>query len=212
MYRHPLEYLGNAHNPKTMADRSVCVFCGSSFGTDPIYRSMAEETGRYLAKKGLRVVYGGGNIGLMGVLADATLGAGGKVVGVIPQHLVEMEVAHAGLTEIHVVASMHERKALMADLSSSFIALPGGFGTFDELCEILTWGQLGLHHKPMGILNVKGYFDPFLALLDTAVKEGFLRPEHRAIVQVATTLPEISERFAAYKPVDIEKWVGPLRR
>lgn len=159
----------------------VCVFCGSRSGDSPIYAETAHILGTLLAVRGHGLVYGGGNIGLMGLIADAALDAGGEVIGVIPQHLLEREVAHANLTQLHVVDSMHTRKALMADLSDLFIAAPGGFGTLDELCEILTWAQLGLHHKPCGLLNVAGYFDPLLAMFDQATREGFLSAPHRQL-------------------------------
>jgi uncharacterized protein (TIGR00730 family) len=160
----------------------VCVFCGSRSGDSPIYAETAHILGTLLAVRGHGLVYGGGNIGLMGLIADAALDAGGEVIGVIPQHLLEREVAHAHLTQLHVVDSMHTRKALMADLSDLFVAAPGGFGTLDELCEILTWAQLGLHHKPCGLLNVAGYFDPLLAMFDQATREGFLSAPHRQLI------------------------------
>lgn len=160
----------------------VCVFCGSRSGDSPIYAETAHILGTLLAVRGHSLVYGGGNIGLMGLIADAALDAGGEVIGVIPQHLLEREVAHAHLTQLHVVDSMHTRKALMADLSDLFVAAPGGFGTLDELCEILTWAQLGLHHKPCGLLNVAGYFDPLLAMFDQATREGFLSAPHRQLI------------------------------
>jgi uncharacterized protein (TIGR00730 family) len=160
-----------------MSDRtlhSVCVFCGSRMGARPAYVEGARALGEAIASRGLRLVYGGTSIGLMGVLADAALGRGGKVVGVLPRGLEEREIAHRGLTELHVVGSMHERKALMAKLSDAFIAMPGGFGTWDELFEIITWAQLGLHAKPMGVLNVEGYFEPMLAMIRQAASEGFI--------------------------------------
>lgn len=158
---------------------SVCVFCASSHGVNPAYGEGARQVGLLLAGQGIELVYGGGCVGLMGTVADAALEAGGRVVGVMPVALVEREIAHTGLTELHVVASMHERKARMADLSDAFLALPGGFGTLDELCEILTWAQLGIHRKPVGLLNVAGYYDHFLALLDHQVREGLLQSKHR---------------------------------
>ena len=158
---------------------SLCVFCGSAFGSRQAYRAAAVEVGQSLARRGIRLVYSGGNVGLMGVVADACLEAGGKVIGVIPRSMVEREIAHLSLTQLHIVHSMHERKALMAELSDGFIAMPGGFGTFDELFEILTWRQIRIHEKPVGLLNVNGYFDPLLALADHAVEEGFLRAVHR---------------------------------
>lgn len=163
---------------------SVCVFCASNHGAKPIYREAAAEVGRLLAGQAIELVYGGGCVGLMGTVADAALSAGGRAVGVMPVALVEREIAHTGLTELHVVASMHERKARMADLSDAFVALPGGFGTLDELCEILTWAQLGIHRKPVGLLNVAGYYDHFLALLDHQVREGLLQARHRAYLTV----------------------------
>ena len=163
---------------------SVCVFCASSHGASPVYDTAAAQVGRLLAEQGIELVYGGGCVGLMGTVADAVLSAGGRAVGVMPVALVEREIAHTGLTELHVVASMHERKARMADLADAFVALPGGFGTLDELCEILTWAQLGIHRKPVGILNVAGYYDHFLALLDHQVREGLLQPRHRDYVAV----------------------------
>jgi uncharacterized protein (TIGR00730 family) len=165
--------------------RRLCVFCGSSAGGRPLYADSARRLGEVMASLGVGLVYGGGHIGLMGVLADAVLAGGGQVFGVIPQSMVERELAHAGVTELHVVQTMHQRKAKMADLADAFAALPGGFGTADEFFEILTWGQLGLHAKPMGLLNVGGFFDPLLAWIDRAVAEGFLRPEHRGLLQVA---------------------------
>jgi uncharacterized protein (TIGR00730 family) len=164
--------------------RSVCVFCGSAAGNAPEYAESARRLGRALAARKLELIYGAGDVGLMGVLADAVLAAGGRVVGVIPQGLVERELAHQGLSELHVVRTMHERKALMADRAGAFLALPGGFGTADELFEILTWAQLGIHTRPVGLLNVKGYFDPLLAWLDRAVQEGFVRDRHRGLLLV----------------------------
>src|SRR4051812_40716759 len=161
---------------------SICVFCGSSPGLRPEYAIAAAMLGRLLAEQSIRLIYGAGNVGLMGVLADAALAAGGQVIGVIPQGLVDRELAHQGLTELRIVTSMHERKALMAELSGAFIALPGGLGTYEELCEVLTWAQLGIHHKPCGCLNVLGYFDPLIQMLDHAVAEGFLSPENRRLL------------------------------
>ncbi|MEP6754008.1 MAG: TIGR00730 family Rossman fold protein, partial [Chthonomonadales bacterium] len=153
---------------------SICVFCGSSPGANPVYLEAANEVGKYLADNGITLIYGGGQLGLMGAIADATLANGGKVIGVIPDALAVAEVAHARLTELHVVKTMHERKALMAELSDAFIALPGGFGTFEEYCEMLTWGQLDIHRKPVGLLNVNNYFDPLIQLFDHANSEGFI--------------------------------------
>ena len=161
--------------------RRVCVFCGSNVGNRELYAAQ-RRLGGVLAARGLGLVFGAGHIGLMGILADAVLAAGGEAIGVIPQSMVDKELAHTGLTRLEVVNTMHERKALMADLSDGFVALPGGFGTGDELFEILTWSQLGLHAKPVGVLNVAGYFDPLLRWLDHAVNEGFIRPQHRGLL------------------------------
>lgn len=185
--------------------QSVCVFCGSNFGDKPIYRELAAQLGRTLADRGLTLVYGGGNVGLMGVVADAALGAGGRVVGVIPQALVDWDVAHNGLTDLVVVQSMHERKARMADASDAFIALPGGYGTFEELCEVLTWSQLGLHSKPCGVLNIEGYYDPLLALFERAVQDRFLGAEHRDLVLAETDVNALLDRVASYQPVETTK-------
>lgn len=187
--------------------KSVCVFCGSSLGDQPIYRQMAALLGRTLADRRLKLVYGGGNVGLMGVMADAALQRGGEVVGVIPQALVDWEVAHAGLTELIVVQSMHERKARMADASDGFIALPGGYGTFEEFCEILTWSQLAIHSKPCGLLNVNDFYSPLLAQFDRAVEERFLKPEHRSLVLVDTDVDGLLEQMSAYQPTKVNKLI-----
>jgi len=160
----------------------ICVFCGSSPGARPAYAEAAAALATCLAKQNIGIVYGGSRRGLMGTLADTALAAGGEVTGVIPQSMVEREIAHTGLTDLRIVNSMHERKALMADLADAFIAMPGGFGTLDEFCEILTWAQLGLHNKPAGILNVEGYFDLLLTAIDHAVKEQFIKPFHRTML------------------------------
>ena len=170
----------------TFSLRSLCVFCGSSNGNRPEYAAAAADFGRLLGDRGIRVVYGAGNVGLMGVLADAALSAGGEVIGVIPQMLVDRELAHRDITDLRIVTSMHQRKALMAELADAFVALPGGLGTFEELCEVLTWVQLGIHHKPVGCLNVMGYFDRLAHMLDHAVGEGFLQMEQRQNLIVAT--------------------------
>jgi uncharacterized protein (TIGR00730 family) len=165
--------------------RSVCVYCGASTGSDGVYAEAAVELATTLAARGLRVVYGGAHVGLMGLIADTALAAGAEVVGVIPRVLVDWEVAHTGLTELHVVDDMHERKAKMAELADAFVALPGGIGTLEELIEIYTWSYLGIHDKPFALLNTKGYYDGFTAFLDHAVSEGFLRPEVRTRLLVA---------------------------
>jgi hypothetical protein len=166
--------------------KRICVFCGSNPGRNPEHLQAATELGKVLARQGIEVVYGGASIGLMGALADSALKEGGKVIGVIPQALKNREVAHAGLTELRVVSSMHERKQLMESLSNAFIALPGGFGTLDEFCEIVTWFQLGIHHKQFGVLNSAGFFDHFLSFIDEAVRQEFVRAEHRARLHVSS--------------------------
>ncbi|HEX4108806.1 MAG TPA: TIGR00730 family Rossman fold protein [Solirubrobacteraceae bacterium] len=169
----------------------ICVYAGSSPGRSPAYAAAARELGVLLAERGITIVYGGGRVGLMGVLADAALGAGGRIIGVIPRHLAEREVAHERLTELHVLETMHERKALMADLAEAFIALPGGFGTLDELVEVSTWAQLRLHDKPIGLLDVEGYWHPLLELVDHAVREGFIAAERRDALQCAKDGPTL---------------------
>lgn len=180
--------------------RRVCVFCGSSSGLGKVYAEAARATGLALARRGLGLVYGGGRVGLMGHLAGSALEAGGEVVGVIPKDLFERELGHTGVTELRVVRSMHERKALMADLSQAFLALPGGFGTLDEFCEVLTWAQLGIHRKPCALLNVRGYFDPLLDLFDRAVREGFLAQAHRAAVLVGSDPETLADAFLSENP------------
>jgi hypothetical protein len=187
--------------------RRICVFCGSSPGSRAEYRAATEELGAELVRRSIRLVYGGGNVGLMGVLADAVLKAGGEAVGVIPENLMAREVGHNGLTKLHVVHSMHERKALMADLSDAFIALPGGFGTLEEFCEVLTWAQLGLHAKPCGILNVLGYYSPLLAMFDHAVKERFLKQENRRLVVARESATELLRALEQWRPTLVEKWL-----
>ena len=162
--------------------RRVCIFCGSSTGARPEYRAAAEAIAIHLAQRRVDVVFGGGCVGLMGVVADTALAHGGHVIGVIPSAMVAREIAHRGLPDLRIVSSMHERKALMANLSDAFIALPGGFGTFEEFCEVVTWTQLGLHRKPCGLLNIAGYYDPLVSLFDRAVADGFVRPQNRGIV------------------------------
>jgi uncharacterized protein (TIGR00730 family) len=188
--------------------RSLCIFCGSSSGLKREYAAAAAAMGRLLAERGIRVVFGGGNVGLMGVLADAALAAGGEVVGVIPQMLVDKELAHRHVTDLRIVGSMHERKALMAELSDAFVALPGGLGTYEELCEVLTWAQLHIHHKPCGCLNVHGYFDPLARLLDHAVAEGFLRVEQRRLLVMAADPSDLLALLADQQPARETKWIG----
>ena len=197
--------------------KRICVFCGSNAGHDARYRAEAEALGRLLASRGIELIYGGGNVGLMGALADACLAADGTVIGVIPEALLGKEVAgrhvdHRALTRMEVVDSMHTRKARMAELSDGFIALPGGFGTFEEFCEILTWGQLGFHVKPMGLLNVAGFYDPLLALFDHAVHEGFLRPQNRAMALADTDIGRLLDAMATYRPEPVSKWLKEERQ
>jgi hypothetical protein len=188
--------------------RRVCVYCGANVGARPAYADAARRLGRVLGERGLGLVYGGGNVGLMGALADAALLAGAEVIGVIPRALVARELGHQGITELRVVETMHERKAVMAELADAFVALPGGLGTLDELFEAMTWAQLGLHQKPIGLLEVDGFFAPLVAYLDRAVTEGFVRTEHRAALLVAPEPEELLERFAAYQPPSVGKWLG----
>jgi uncharacterized protein (TIGR00730 family) len=186
--------------------QSVCVFCGSSFGARPEYRAAAEQLGTLLAQRHIRLIYGGGNVGLMGAIADACLAAGGEVIGVIPQALGDKELAHWGLTELHIVKSMHERKAMMADLAGAFIALPGGYGTFEEFFEVLTWTQLGLQRKACGLVNVLGYYDSLLALADRAGEEGFLQPVHRKMLMAADTPAAVLDLVLHVEPPSVAKW------
>src|SRR6266851_212434 len=188
--------------------RRICVFCGSSLGSSPQYRAAAEEMAAELVQRNIGLVYGGGNVGLMGMIADAVLRAGGEAVGVIPENLMAREVGHNGLTKLHVVRSMHERKALMADLSDAFVALPGGFGTLEEFCEVVTWTQLGLHAKPCGILNVLGYYSPLLAMFDHAVEERFLKPENRALILAQESPADLLRALEEWRPVHVEKWLS----
>jgi uncharacterized protein (TIGR00730 family) len=185
----------------------ICVFTGSSPGRSDQYREVASTLGTALVEAGHSLVYGGAHVGLMGVVADAVLAAGGEAIGVLPSSLVEHEVAHEGLTELHLTDSMHERKALMAELSDAFVALPGGFGTLDEFFEALTWGQLGLHEKPCAFLNVAGYFDGLLTFIDHAVDERFLRAEQRDSLIVATDPAALLDAIARYQPTHVEKWI-----
>ncbi|MEK7701460.1 MAG: TIGR00730 family Rossman fold protein [candidate division NC10 bacterium] len=190
--------------------KRICVFCGSLEGARPAYAAAARNLGEELVARGLGLVYGGGSVGLMGVLADAVLAAGGEVIGVIPGPLASRELAHAGLTEMHVVGSMHERKAMMAALCDGFLALPGGLGTFEETLEILTWAQLGIHRKPVGVLNVEGYWDGLRRLLAHAVGEGFVRPEYAALLLFGTTAAEILDGVAAWRPPPVARvWLDP---
>ena len=187
--------------------KSLCVYCGSSSGSVPAYTAAARELGQLLAAQQIELIYGGGRVGLMGVLADAVLDAGGRVQGVIPQSLADREVAHLGLTRLHVVDSMHQRKALMAELADGFLALPGGLGTFEELFEIWTWAQLGMHAKPIGLLNVAGYFDRLLQFLDHAVEQQLLKPVHREMLIVSSDPNEMLAGLRQSLPVSTPKWI-----
>jgi len=189
--------------------KSVAVYCGSSSGNQEIYTQQAREMGRELARRDLTLVYGGGCVGLMGTIADAVLAEGGRVIGVIPGFLADKELAHKGCTELHVVDTMHQRKLLMADLAEGFVAMPGGFGTLEELFEVLTWGQLGLHNKPVGLLNTQGFYDTLLALLDHMSAEAFLRSENRGQVLQNAHAAALLDAMAAYQPVRLEKWLTP---
>ncbi len=192
--------------------KRICVFCGSSAGSKPEYRACAEELGVELAEREIGLVYGGGNVGLMGAIADFALRAGGEVIGVIPEHLMSREIGHKQLTELHIVHSMHERKAMMADLADAFIALPGGFGTLEEFFEVLTWSQLGLHAKPCGVINILDYYSPLLRMLDHAVEEHFLKPQNRALVLSRNTPSELLRALEEWRPIPVEKWLDRSTR
>ncbi len=185
--------------------RRICVFCGANPGTRPEYSDAARALGTLLAQRGLGIVYGGGVVGLMGIVADAAMAAGGEVIGIIPDSLRRMEVAHYNLTELRVVGSMHERKAMMADMADAFIALPGGIGTMEEIFEIWTWGQLGIHAKPAGFLDVAGFYGHLHTFLDHMVGEGFLRQSHRDMVAVSSDPTVLLDRFAGYQPPKVDK-------
>ena len=186
--------------------RSICVFCGSKYGDQPEFRAAAIATGQLIAKNKIELVYGGGHVGLMGALADAALGASGKVIGVMPEDLVAKEIAHKGLTELKVVKSMHERKATMSQLSEGFIALPGGYGTVEEFCEVLTWSMLGIHKKPCGLLNINGYFDDLLKFFDTASKREFISADHRALILVSNSIDNLLEQMKSFKHMAPERY------
>ncbi len=188
--------------------KSICVFCGSSRGAKPDYIDASRQLAQCMAKQGITLVYGGAHVGIMGAIADELLKLGGKVVGVIPEALVDMEVAHDGLTELHVVSDMHERKARMADLADGFISLPGGLGTLEEMFEVLTWSQLGFHSKPCGLLNVSGFYDDLLRFLDNANEQGFMRREHRQLLLDDADADSLVNRLISYEPAFIPK-LGP---
>jgi uncharacterized protein (TIGR00730 family) len=185
----------------------VCVYAGSNPGTDPAYADGARALAAEFAARGIGLVYGGGKVGLMGVIADTVLAAGGEAIGVMPQALIDREIGHPDLTELKVVGSMHERKAEMAELADAFVALPGGIGTLEELIEVYTWSQLGIHNKACGLLNVRGYYDALAGFLDHAVSEGFLRAQHRAVLSVAEDPAELLDALDAYEPPRVAKWL-----
>jgi uncharacterized protein (TIGR00730 family) len=187
--------------------KRICVFCGSNTGSKSIYAETAHNLGKLLAQNNIGLVYGGGRVGLMGILADSALGASGEVIGVIPKGLFAREVAHEGLTELRFVESMHQRKAMMEELADGFIALPGGYGTCEEFCEMVTWAQLGIHKKPCGILNIEGFYDSYLSFLDTAVQEGFLRMEHRKLIMEDEHPFELLSKMRNYRPPTLPKWI-----
>ena len=189
--------------------KKLCVFCGSSFGSKKNYSETAINLGKVIAEKGIGLVYGGARVGLMGEIASAVLEAGGDVVGVIPKQLLEKEVAHTGLNDLHIVGSMHERKALMAELSDGFIAMPGGFGTLEEVFEVVAWGQLNLHSKPVGLLNVDGYYDSLIKFLDHTVNENFIKPEHREMILVGDDPKTLLNNLLEYSPPQVDKadWI-----
>lgn len=188
---------------------TVCVFCAANPGVHPVYVERAAAMGRFLAESKRRIVYGGGRTGLMGALADSALAAGGEVIGIMPHHLVDREVAHTALTQLHVVNSMHERKSLLAELSDGFLAMPGGLGTMEELFEIWTWGQLGLHRKPYGLFEVNGFYAPLLAFLDHAVSEGFIRQEYRSLLVVDDDPAALISRMEGVEPPALPRWLDP---
>lgn len=186
--------------------KSVCVYCGSSTGAKPIYAQAAQAFGRALVAAGCSLVYGGGRVGLMGVIADEVLAAGGRAIGVIPELLVEKEVGHQGLTELHVVSDMHERKRMMADLSDAFVALPGGAGTLEELFEVFTWAQLGYHNKAIGLYDIGGYYAPLVGMLEHTVREGFMQQAYLDILQIDADAPALLEKLRRYHPPGGDKW------
>ena len=187
--------------------KRLCVFCGSSSGTDPVYHRVATEFGTLLANQGIEIIYGGGSVGLMGAVADAALQANGRVIGVIPHFLATRELLHDGVTEIHRTRDMHERKAMMSERADAFVALPGGLGTFEELFEVLTWSQLGLHQKPIGLLNIAGYFDPLVAMVNRAVADGFCKSIHRQLFVVDDLPDTLLARLRQHRPPQVKKWI-----
>jgi uncharacterized protein (TIGR00730 family) len=188
--------------------RRICVFCGSNSGTRDTYRQAAQAFGTLLCRRGIELVYGGGNVGLMGALANACLNEGGRVIGVIPQALADKELAHTGLTELRIVSSMHERKSTMADLADAFVSLPGGFGTWEEFFEVLTWSQLGIQRKACALLNVDGYYDPLLEMADKALSEGFVVDVHRHLLLADSDPERLLDRLSSYSVPGVDKWIG----
>ncbi len=187
--------------------KNLCVFCGSQFGNRPEYEVAARLLGLELAGRGIRLIYGGGRVGLMGVVADAVMAAGAEVVGVIPEFLMQKEIGHVGLTELHVVDSMHSRKAKMAELADGFVALPGGFGTFEEFFEVLTWAQLGMHNKPVGLLDVADFYLPMVAFLRHSAAQGFIRNDHLSLIVHAREPEDLIQRLSGYQAVTVPKWL-----
>jgi uncharacterized protein (TIGR00730 family) len=191
--------------------KSICVFCGSSMGINKTYRATAASFGKILAEHNITLVYGGGKVGLMGVMADSALAAGGKCIGIIPKNIADLEIAHDFLTELHIVKSMQERKAMMMEISDAFVALPGGLGTLDELAEVLTYNQLRIFDKPLGLLNVNGYFDHLTRFFDHGVTEGFVRKEHRDNIILSDNAHELLKKLNQYQPVHIGKWIEEIK-
>lgn len=198
----------NSHTNSPQPITAIAVYCGSSYGTNPAYATIATQVGQGLARKGITLVYGGGRAGLMGQVADAALSAGGKVIGIIPVRLMDKEAGHMGLTELHVVPDMHVRKSMMIDKADAFITLPGGVGTLEELFEVWAWLQLGFHRKPVGLLNVAGYYDPLLAMMKHTVDQGFMRAENNAQLLADTSLDGLLAQMHAFKPMDSDAWLN----
>jgi uncharacterized protein (TIGR00730 family) len=192
--------------------KRLCVFCGSNAGVKPVYLKAARELGSELATRGIGLVYGGATIGLMGEIARAAIAGGGEVIGIIPRSMATREIAFTALADLRIVDSMHERKAAMADLADGFIALPGGLGTLEEFCEIVTWGQLRIHGKPCGLLNIENYYCKLLAFLDHGVEEGFIKPAHRGLTIVESEIPALLRRFKDFKPPGTSQWLDPVNR
>ncbi len=188
---------------------NICVFCGSSAGNDPAFAKIARELGGLIADRNMTLVYGGGNVGLMGAVADAALDKNAKVVGIIPHSLEQKEVAHRTLTELHIVRTMHDRKRMMAERSDAFIALPGGFGTLEEIFEVITWAQLGIHQNPCAFLNVAGFYDGLIQYLDHAVRSELLKPEYRQMLLIETDAGRLLDAIQAYEPPDVAQWIEP---